>query len=55
MAVVAACSVRFRWAPSVCDHLAVGVCIRRADVHCPLVAAAWAATQPDTAEGLAQL
>ncbi|MEU1274072.1 LysR substrate-binding domain-containing protein [Streptomyces sp. NPDC005799] len=29
------------------DPLTIGVCIRRADVHRPLVAAAWAATQPD--------
>ncbi|WP_413759621.1 HTH-type transcriptional activator IlvY [Streptomyces sp. MMBL 11-3] len=34
-------------APSVPDRLTIGVCIRRADVHRPLVAAAWAATQPD--------
>ncbi|SPF02387.1 LysR substrate-binding domain-containing protein [Streptomyces sp. MA5143a] len=41
-------------APSVPDRLTIGVCIRRADVHRPLVAAAWAATQPDTADHLAQ-
>ncbi|MFH9008608.1 HTH-type transcriptional activator IlvY [Streptomyces afghaniensis] len=34
-------------APSLPAQLAIGVCIRRADVHRPLVAAAWAATQPD--------
>ncbi|MFB8271248.1 HTH-type transcriptional activator IlvY [Streptomyces sp. NPDC055955] len=33
-------------ASSVPDQLAIGVCIRRADVHRPLVAAAWAATSP---------
>jgi LysR family positive regulator for ilvC len=32
-------------APSVPDQLAIGVCIRRADVHRPLVAAAWAETR----------
>ncbi|MFE1841589.1 HTH-type transcriptional activator IlvY [Streptomyces sviceus] len=34
-------------ASSVPDRLTIGVCIRRADLHRPLVAAAWAATQPD--------
>ncbi|MFE7760373.1 HTH-type transcriptional activator IlvY [Streptomyces sp. NPDC057438] len=36
------------------DHLTIAVCIRRADIHRPLVAAAWAATQPDTADRLPQ-
>jgi LysR family positive regulator for ilvC len=33
--------------PSVPGRLTIGACIRRADVHRPLVAAAWAAIQPD--------
>ncbi|MER5178192.1 HTH-type transcriptional activator IlvY [Streptomyces sp. NPDC002896] len=32
--------------PSSPGRLAIGVCIRRADVHRPLIAAAWAATEP---------
>jgi LysR family positive regulator for ilvC len=41
-------------ASSVPDRLAIGVCIRRADVHRPLVAAAWAATQPSRGDRPAQ-
>ncbi|RKN43756.1 HTH-type transcriptional activator IlvY [Streptomyces hoynatensis] len=32
------------------DRLTIGVCIRRADVHRPVIAAAWAATRPDRAD-----